>query len=58
MKPTKKLIITSDLRDQFSNYLKSVTVPSLVGASLIQIATALDQLEEASEVKEELKDRM
>ncbi len=44
--------ITKENRDTIVNYLKSVIVPSQVGANLIQIAGMLEGLEE---IKEEEK---
>lgn len=42
-------LITKEQKDQISNYLKSVTVPALIGANLIHIATLLDNLEAIKE---------
>ncbi len=46
------LKLSKQNRDEIVNYLRSVTVPSLVGASLITIADILSELEE---IKEEVK---
>jgi len=49
----KTYIITEEMKNSFSSYLKSVIVPSTVGANLIQIATALDTLPEVEEPRKE-----